>query len=127
MDGVPAARKAWRKATGYTSMTAYQFPTDERFRKLAAKLADAVQVAVWNGRELGSWKKVGTYCPMGCLPEQMSPAPYPSDAAAELGCTLGEAQAFMDAFDGRVGLPGHYQNKPWFDLGLAYRRRFIHT
>lgn len=114
----PRARKD-RKVPQIMSLKPYEFPKDERFQRLAAKLADAVQVAIWRGNKVNTDRDSMDRCPMGCLEEVDSPRPFPSNAARALECNWDEANAFIAAFDN-----GHSDGTPWAELGLAYRRRF---
>jgi len=99
----------------------YQFPTNKRFRKLAAKLADAVTVAINSGRKVGN--RNGGTCPFGCLFPPRVPRPGCWQGARVLGCTQEEASAFMTAFDGEPR-DRYTISEPFYRLGLAYRSRF---
>ncbi len=97
----------------------YQFPKDERFRRLAAKLADAVTVAINSGKRVGGPPRDHRLCPFGCLKGATSCAPFAQYGALELGCNEHEASDFMTSFDS-----GYDFQTPFSKLGLAYRERF---
>lgn len=111
----------------------YQFPTDLRFRTLAAKLADAVQVAIWRGWKIRPLSSFEDYqygredCKMYCCPlGTVSDVAYPpSGFRCLLHIKTDEFQAFLHGFERPRGdacppaIP-----RPWFELGRAYRERF---
>jgi hypothetical protein len=98
----------------------YQFPTDERFRKIAAKIADAVMVAELTGfATVSASNKVWLYCPMGCVEtSEFRPTSRPR-VIRNLGMTALEFCDFTSAFDDGIGL-----KTPFAELGRAYRKRF---
>lgn len=100
----------------------YQFPTDARFRRIAAKIADAVTVAINSGKTIG--QSIGMYCPLGCLSGRTRPGG--NNAAWYLGCKPDEAFAFIVGFDCGGPCPASgFDYEAFHELGRAYRRRFI--
>lgn len=96
-----------------------QWPTDERFRRIAAKIADAVTEVLGNGGQVSSSRRE-CFCPLGCLAD----APSRPGASWFLihdqhGIEDMEASRFILAFDA-----GKESKSPWSRLGLAYRKRF---
>ena len=100
--------------------TPYQFPQDDRFRTIAARIADAVTVAI-NVNHVAVGQSYGTSCPLGCM--SSIPRPGAGDAAVAAGCTLNEAASFIGGFDGANRLA--IDAEAFFELGRAYRRRFV--
>jgi hypothetical protein len=112
-------------------MAEYQFPDDLGFRVAAARIADAVQVAINSGvrlRPAGSERMLWTdRCPLGCVNLRHQDTHPIGRPAAELGIYYNDACAFADGFDGNTGRSrmtphGH---EDFYQLGLAYRRRFV--
>ncbi len=94
-------------------------PEGAAFRKFAARLADAVQRALAEGKTIGTPIE-GDCCPLGCL-EEAGGSAFPRAKQARTG--EGEAWfAFYRAFDfPDDDLP----NSPYTRLGRAYRARFV--
>jgi hypothetical protein len=100
-------------------MSDYEWPADPEFRRVAAKIADAVMVAVAAGETVGCGFL--TRCPLGCV--DMTGNTRPIDAPAKkLGITQQQGAAFAWGFDG-FGKPN--RETLYFQLGRAYRRRFV--
>jgi hypothetical protein len=108
----------------------YQFPTDHRFRTIAAKIADAVTVAINRGERVVLYSeandKAGRRCPLGCLPTAINN--FPADSRDFFGggpcadLSDNEVIAFTCGFDdGQRGLGP----EAFFELGRADRRRFV--
>ncbi len=95
-------------------------PEGEAFRKFAARLADAVQKALAEGKTIGTALGEGSdCCPLGCL-EEARGCPFPGSAVAPLG-QVDEWFDFFCAFDGKSSrCDSHY-----YRLGLEYRKRFV--
>lgn len=102
-----------------TQLEKYQYPTDERFRKIAAKIADACMV--FDG-EIGPGK---SNCPIGaCLGGGL-----PSSTTVNMSglMSFGESISFTRAFDGK---PFNMEYDPpdlsynFYRLGYAYRQRY---
>lgn len=112
-------------------MAQYRFPDNPRFRKLAAKLADKVTVEINRGVQV-SVAKFGVSdscrCPLGCIPGNPR-FPSPSIAASTWGSSFDEAAVFMDVLDSAKPkrFPFQYSKslRPFFELGRAYRERFV--
>jgi hypothetical protein len=104
----------------------YVWPEDDRFRRFAALIADAVLVARDGGAVIG--QNGDEACPMGCLRDIPIGQPGPLAAAKLVSQRLGpcpetwynEAADFICGFDGY----GALINSPYRELGRAYRRRF---
>jgi hypothetical protein len=95
-----------------------RWPENMEFRTFAAKLADAVQRALGEGRRPGVG--VTRHCPLGCLPGAPNRRPagtlfHPFGVWAHIDFTRG--------FDGCR--PGQNGASPYYRLGQAYRRRFM--
>ena len=112
-------------------MTDYKFPTDLKFRKKAAYIADkvmyALNVAKINFNPSNLYSEV--YCPLGCLRLEKE-APRPSAGLASIMSdnliSLNEAIAFIRGYDGGPSILSWEQiNIPMYQLGLAYRKRFV--
>lgn len=98
-------------------MADQQWPTDERFRRIAAKIADAVMRVRRYGVPVSA-ETWGTYCPLGCvIPDNNRP--YSVRVARARLMRKKEAISFIDAFD-----RGDSAGDPFARLGLAYRKRF---
>ena len=96
------------------------WPTDERFRRIAAKIADAVMAhrdGVRISRELG----VDAYCPLACLIRSPEGRPGPQQVTNHSCLHRIEAEYFINAFDHGHGKE---DDSPFARLGLAYRKRF---
>ena len=99
-------------------MTRPTWPTDERFRRIAAKIADSVMLARAVGVPVSS-VNLSCNCPLGCVPGANGTRPYLR--SFELGLTQEEHAAFARGFD--CGLFNAPQD-PWYRLGAAYRERY---
>jgi hypothetical protein len=109
---------------------AEQWPTDEAFRRFAAKVADAVMAAIARGERVAAENWAHSHdcrCPLGCLPESRYRYPFDTDdswtvrPAPEL-----DLRNFYFGFGGATaGLCGVSESNPYYRLGAAYRRRFV--
>ncbi len=97
-----------------------QWPTDLEFRKFAARLADAAQKALHEGKRVAPKSLGGQCCPLGCLPEMRDVCRFPDYEYAPRNETY-MWRAFYNGFDGEtdIGL-----NSPYYRLGQEYRKRF---
>jgi hypothetical protein len=95
-------------------------PEGEAFRKFAARLADAVQRALAEGKKIGTPTSGACCCPLGCLPEVGKRFPGMLDAPDDEEWAWA---SFYLAFDGR----GHQIGRPdaYARLGFEYRKRFV--
>ena len=100
-------------------MTRPTWPTDERFRRIAAKIADSVMAARARG-ELLSSRYVHRYCPLGCIEGAGNFRPPSRHTPVILGLSAYEHMSFAAGFDGLYGNPAD----PWYRLGAAYRERY---
>lgn len=108
----------------------YTFPTDDRFRRIAAKIADSVTEALHHG-----WRIVPCHvsegwnddecCPLGALRDCVSQWPAHNRAVKSLGLTGAEFTDFLRGFDRGKNETPEEKSSPMFELGLAYRRRFV--
>ena len=112
-------------------MSALQWPTDKRFRRIAAKIADSVLQALAAGAKVsaaGNYAGSGCLCPLGCVPGAASMRPSSSfqpNILARLGMRANEHEMFACGFDSR--LEAHESPESvnlWRRLGAAYRARF---
>jgi hypothetical protein len=93
---------------------------DEVFCRFARRLADAVTVALANGRMISDhYVGEDCSCPLGTL----GPNRFPVDrqASESWGIHHDDAWVFTWGFDSSVGFDGH----PYFELGKLYRQRFV--
>ncbi len=99
-----------------------QWPTDDEFRRFAAKLADAVQ-----NRHLPVTTEdvPKTCCPLGCTEEAIGWRPTPmsfKDCDGYNGKKTRNRRAFIKGFD---GIGGGNPSNSYYRLGQEYRKRFI--
>jgi len=92
-----------------------KWPTDERFRRIAAKIADSVTLydgyvsaSCWDGR-----------CPMSCVNPGFPSKRPGTNVMAMYGMTDVEYVHFTASFD-----DGRDRGTPFSWLGLEYRKRF---
>jgi hypothetical protein len=106
---------------------AYQFPNDPKFLKLASKLSTEVMYATQVLKvRVGRNPLRRCRCPMGCLNLNGPYNPSYMEAALAWGSTWTEARAFITGFDyGRTSETP--RSDPYFELGVAYRKRFEHV
>lgn len=111
-------------------MAEYEWPDDPEFRRVAARIADAVTVAINSGVKLGpaysSDGSVTTRCPIGCMTLVSDPAvthPSGGNGAKLLGISPSEAWQFMHGFDHDFGAADG--QSALYRLGRAYRERFV--
>jgi hypothetical protein len=101
-------------------MTTEQWPTDEKFRRFASRIADAVMFSQQAGTRLAPYRTDGNApdenCPLGCLVGAKHPVFI--DGAA--GISYDDGRAFVAAFD-----KGEVTESPYNRLGRAYRERFV--
>lgn len=86
---------------------AYEFPTDPEFRRVAAKIADAVTVAINTETALDECA-LYRVCIGVC-----------GSVSYKWDCN------FSNGFWGIVEGPAFVGGEPVYQLGLAYRRRFV--
>lgn len=104
-------------------MSAEKWPVDAEFRRFAAKVADAVMVAINNGTKLVADPVGGNafeeLCPLGCIPGAANCRPFPSQVPVT--CLTDKVWAFAQGFDGEDwdGYPDYHR------LGREYRRRAL--
>lgn len=110
-------------------MAEFEWPDDPEFRRVAARIADAVTVAINSGVKLGpaysSDGSVTTRCPIGCMTMFSDPAvthPSGRTGGGLLGIAPSQAWQFMNGFDHVA--PG-YEESALYRLGRAYRERFV--
>lgn len=118
---------------------AYKFPKNRRFRRLAARLADAVTLAI-NTRYRITCLQEGTpdvtcRCPLGCLTGSNRASLMPNfavrafppaaEAAWVWGCTEDEAGDFITGFESGDATTDCILHENFYQLGLAYRKRFV--
>jgi len=108
-----------------------EFPTDERFRRIAAKIADCVQVAIWSGRQITSMfgRRPGNCCcPLGTISVDGSDFPSDTDDLS-VDMTDDEKADFINGFEmhfaeNRLKYYVGDAEKPFVKLDRAYRARF---
>lgn len=109
-------------------MTTEQWPTDPEWRRFAARIADAVTVFINNGGQIDDSDDAerGCRCPLGALiPKRQFPSS--TEAKVFLKIPVSWAVGFVNGFDG-CGLPEYIPaHNPSYQLGRAYRRRFIES
>ncbi len=101
-------------------------PEGEAFRKFAARLADAVQKALAEGKKIVDGNTHGDYCPLGCLPEAVERKPLAWPHYWDSGGMPLDSfnlKDFYRAFDGTT--EGVRPESPYCRLGQAYRARFV--
>jgi len=97
------------------------WPKNERFRKIASKIADKTTLGLFKGVQVSA-KDSGCHCPLGCAVASFRPTPLAVEVRGLM--SWHEADAFILGFDGKPvtfnirGLSAYYR------LGLAYRKRF---
>jgi hypothetical protein len=103
-------------------------PEGEAFRKFAARLADAVQKALAEGKTIAAgfvpWPGEPCYCPLGCFPEAVTCQPTGAPSSWAEGKRPIDRFAIRDfylAFEGEKGSP----DSPYYRLGQVYRARFV--
>lgn len=97
-----------------------RWPTDAAFRAFAAKLADAVQRALGEGKRVAPKRLGGECCPLGCL-DWSNGVPFPHCVFAPVQDQEKWMQ-FYTGFDDKFQDPS--VSSPYYRLGQAYRRRF---
>jgi len=107
-------------------MTDFEWPDDQAFRKFAAKIADAVTVAINNGVSIGT--KRGCRCPLGCITRVTQPnqCEFSHDRrGSRLGWRNNHVSAFYVGFEGWKPTAVGRHDRAYYQLGLAYRARFV--
>lgn len=100
-------------------MTANQWPTDEHFRKVAAKIADVVTVAINSGKVVSASPSPDTVCPLGCDCSTRKRPWHVMQLNKLRDIMFGdEFCEFVDGFD------REFSATPMQALGRAYRKRF---
>lgn len=103
------------------------WPTDERFRRFAAVIADSVQGAISRGVVIGHASVGGgteCRCPLGTLTADQFPfSALATKRLRELGVVppLAGCFAFIVGFDSKDTWRGDSAITPYFNLGRAYR------
>ena len=107
----------------------YQFPTDHRFRTIAARIADAVTVYINNGERVVPYSELndvaGRHCPLGCLPNAINNFPADHNDFLNSDMSYDEVVSFTCGFDDHGPRQGWLKEESFFELGRAYRRRFV--
>lgn len=96
---------------------------DEVFQRFAARLADAVTVAINSGKRIvlaNAFSPSNCLCPLGCLPGMSYRFPWSNEDARRAGISYEDFRDFITAFGRGTRAAG-----PYADLGLEYRRRFV--
>jgi hypothetical protein len=103
---------------------AYQFPTDERFRKIASKIADSVTLQVLSGREVSA-SDMQCLCPMGCLPDAIQGRPFSlPKSLVKAGITRDEFWSFVCGFGNIENKDSMEDPEEFRELGKLYRKRY---
>ncbi len=99
------------------------WPTDERFRKFAAVVADSVQMAISRGTTIGFVAEHGCNCPLGTVVDASFPrSEFAKAVLLAMGLELapGACYSFIEGYetDG-----DHHDSSPdaYYRLGRAYR------
>jgi len=110
---------------------AQQWPTDDAFRKFAARLADAVLAHFARGGVLTDYlhrhqspNGIESCCPLGCLPGAQTTHPQYILVRPERTGSRRRGQLFIRGFDGKSPFP--LEVEPYCRLGREYRERFTH-
>lgn len=109
-------------------MTREVWPTDEAFRKFAARVADGVTAHINNGGTI-------TVSALGCAPDYLMPGyggsckcplgtishvPFPDGREVPVNIKLADRRAFIRGFD--FGYSDKLTTSPYYRLGRAYRQ-----
>jgi hypothetical protein len=99
------------------------WPTDERFRRFAAVVADGVQLAISRGQTIGFKAVSGCSCPLGTLTSVAFPSPERAKKElAQLLCGLvpGACYSFIEGYE-TEGAHHDSSTDAYYRLGRAYR------
>ncbi len=101
----------------------FEWPTDPEFRRIAAKIADAVTVAINSGVKITTLDDAvdeNCKCTLGCVGATNGNShPY---AMPGLFQHQGDTSDFFLGFEGGSE---YRSGRRFYRLGLAYRRRFV--
>jgi hypothetical protein len=101
-------------------MADYEWPTDPEFRRVAGRIADAVLAAINSGERIGDFSNKHTVCPLACIPGVgCGPRPMGYEVGPVLRCES------VNLYDFIIGFEGGFTVGDFYQLGLAYRRRFV--
>lgn len=101
-----------------------KWPTDKAWRRFAARIADGVTLHVYKGGKICGGTESFSFvdrCPLGTV---VGARRYPgaTTVSEEMGVPREWAFGFISGFDGR---PSTRHHDPSFQLGRAYRKRFV--